>query len=591
MHISQLFGQTLREAPAEAEAVSHQLLLRAGFIRQLAAGIFSYLPLARRSMNKIEAIIRQEIEAIGGQEITMPVVHPAEIWKKTGRWQQIDAEMGRFRDRNGREMVLAMTHEEVVADLVSKEIHSYRQLPLLLYHIQTKWRDDPRPRAGLIRVREFTMKDSYSLDKDWEGLDHQYRNHYQAYFRIFQHCALPVVAVKSDTGMMGGKMAHEFMYLTPIGEDSLMFCDDCGYSANRQLAQFRKDLPEPEPARPIEKVATPDCKTIAELAAFLGVEKSQTAKAVFLVASLLEADQVVEKFVFVLVRGDMEVNETKLANLIEARDLRPATEAEILAVGAVPGYASPVGLEGVTVIVDEAILASPNLVSGANESGYHLRNVNIGRDFRADMVADIVSAQAGDACPQCGAHLRLERGVELGNTFKLGVRYSEAMNCTYLDEAGQAQPVVMGSYGIGIGRLLACIAETYHDEYGLIWPPAVAPFQVHLILLKGKGAPEAEDLAEKVYADLKNEGLEVLYDNRAESPGVKFNTADLIGIPLRLTVSERALKAGGVEFKRRDLDQKEILSMEGLARRLRSELEECQAALEAKAVSVVKEGF
>lgn len=583
MHITQLFGQTLREPPAEAEATSHQLLLRAGFIRQLGAGIFSYLPLARRSMNKIEKIIREEIEAIGGQELTMPVVHPAEIWKKSGRWQQIDNEMGRFKDRNGRDMALAMTHEEVVADLVSKEIHSYRQLPLLIYHIQTKWRDDPRPRAGLIRVREFTMKDSYSLDRDWEGLDRQYRNHYQAYFRIFQRCTVPVVAVKSDVGMMGGKTAHEFMYLTPVGEDSLMFCDECGYSANRQLAQFWKDLPAEDIARPIEKVATPGCKTIAELANFLGVEKSQTAKAVFLVASSLEGDAVLEKFVFVVVRGDMEVNETKLANQIKARDLRPATEDEIQAVGAVPGYASPVGLKGIMIIVDDAVLASPNLVSGANEAGYHLLNVNYGRDYRADIIADIVSAQAGDGCPQCGTPLRMERGVEVGNIFKLGVRYSEALNCRYLDENGKEHPVVMGSYGIGIGRLLACVAEAHHDQHGLIWPPAIAPFQVHLILLKGKGAPESEEIAEKLYADLIKAGLDVLYDDRAESPGVKFNDADLIGIPVRLTVSERALKAGGVEFKRRDMEQKEVLPLDGLLDRIMKELDQLQAAFEEQA--------
>lgn len=589
MRISQLFGQTLRELPAEAEIASHQLLLRAGFIRQLAAGVFSYLPLARRSMNKIEAIIREEMEAIGGQEMTMPVVHPAEIWKKTGRWQQIDAEMGRFKDRNGRDMALAMTHEEVVADLVSKEIHSYRQLPLLIFHFQTKWRDDPRPRAGLIRVREFTMKDSYSLDRDWEGLDQQYRNHYRAYFRIFHRCTLPVTAVKSDVGMMGGKTAHEFMYLTPIGEDSLMFCDACGYSANRQLAQFRKNLPPVEQAKPVEKVATPDCKTISELADFLGVEKSQTAKAVFLVASILEEDKVEEKFIFVVVRGDMEVNETKLANLIKARELRPATEEEIQAVGAVPGYASPVGLEGVTLIVDDAILASPNLVSGANQAGYHLLNVNYGRDFRADVVADIVSAHAGDACPQCGAPLRMERGVEVGNIFKLGVRYSQAFNSKYLDENGQEQAVVMGSYGIGIGRLLACIAEAHHDEHGLIWPPALAPFQVHLILLKGKGSSETEESAEQYYAELKKQGLEVLFDDRGESPGVKFNDADLIGIPVRLTVSERALKAGGIEFKRRDLDQKEILPLDGLVDRIKLELNQLQKAFEERATCEVKE--
>lgn len=583
MRISQLFGQTLREAPSDAECASHQLLLRAGFIRQLAAGVFSYLPLARRSMNKIEAIIRQEIEAIGGQEMTMPVIHPAELWKETGRWQQIDAEMGRFKDRNGRDMVLAMTHEEVVADLVRKEIRSYRQLPLLLYHIQTKWRDDPRPRAGLIRVREFTMKDSYSLDRDWEGLDKQYRAHYQAYFRIFARCGLPVIAVKSDTGMMGGKLAHEFMFLTPVGEDTLMICDVCGFSANRQIAQFRKHFPPAVEPLPLEEVETPGCKSIADLAAFLRIEKSQTAKAVFLVATLLEGEEKVEKFLFVVVRGDTDVNETKLANVTGASEFRPATDEEIRMTGAVPGYASPLGLKNILVVMDDAILATPNLVAGANKEGYHLRNVNYGRDFQADLVADIVSAQEGDGCPQCGAPLRAERGVEVGNIFKLGTKYSDALGSSYLDETGQAQPVVMGSYGIGIGRLLACVAEAHHDDYGLVWPVTIAPFQVHLVVLRGKGSPETEIQAESIYQDLKAAGLDVLFDDRAESPGVKFNDADLIGIPLRLTVSERALKAGGVEYKLRKIAEKEILPVESVVERIKMDLARLSAELEHNA--------
>ncbi|MGE5220859.1 MAG: proline--tRNA ligase, partial [Omnitrophica WOR_2 bacterium] len=409
MRMSQLFSQTLRDAPSEAEITSHQLLLRAGFIRQLAAGVFSYLPLARRSLSKIEAILRQEIDAIGGQEISMPVVQPAEIWKESERWQTIDAELGRFKDRTGRDMVLAMTHEEALADLVRREVRSYRQLPQLLYHIQTKWRDDPRPRAGLIRAREFTMKDSYSLDADWEGLDRQYRNHYQAYFNIFRRCGLPVIAVGADVGMMGGELAHEFMYLTPIGEDTLLLCENCDYAANRQIATFRKKEPQIEQALPIARVATPNAKTIEDLANFLDVPKSKTAKAVFLIAEpqTREADPQ-PFFVFAIIRGDMEVNETKLANAVAARSLRPATEEEIRAIGAEPGYASPVGLGlddnqiPLTVIVDDMIPSSPNLVAGANEAGYHLRNVNYGRDFKANWVADIANAQEGDACPRCG---------------------------------------------------------------------------------------------------------------------------------------------------------------------------------------------
>jgi len=486
MRMSQLFSQTLREAPADAEISSHQLLLRAGFIRQLAAGIFSYLPLAKRALTRIENIMREEMNAIGGQEMSMPVVHPAEIWQETERWYQIGSEMGRFKDKNSRDMVLAMTHEEVVADLVRKEIQSYRQLPRLIYHIQTKWRDDPRPRAGLIRVREFTMKDSYSLDADWDGLDKQYRAHYQAYFNIFRRCGLPAIAVKSDVGMMGGKLAHEYMYITPIGEDTLLLCDSCGYAANRQIARFKKPAATNEEPLPVEKVATPDATTIEELANFLGVPKAKTAKAVFLMATIPQGKEVIDRFVFAVVRGDMEVNETKLANAVGAQSLRPATTEEIVAVGAVPGYASPVGLRGALVVVDDAIPASPNLVAGANEDGYHLLHVNYGRDYTAEIIADIAAAQDGDACPKCGGALHSVRGVEIGNIFKLGTRYSDAMGCKYLDRDGVEKPVIMGSYGIGSGRLLACVAEEHHDELGLIWPVTVAPFPVHLVALVGK---------------------------------------------------------------------------------------------------------
>lgn len=586
MRMTQMFSSTLRDVPAEADVASHQLLLRAGFIRQLAAGVFSLLPLALRAQRRIEAILREEMDAIGGQEISMPVVHPADLWKESGRWQQIDAELARFKDRSGREMLLAMTHEEAVTDLARREIRSYRQLPRLVYQIQTKFRDDPRPRAGLARVREFTMKDSYSLDADWEGLDRQYRRHYQAYFNIFRRCGLEVIAVQADTGMMGGKLAHEFMFLTAIGEDTLMLCDACGFSANRQVARFRKTLPPAEAPRPIEKTATPDCKTIDELAAFLDVRSEQTAKAVFMMATLppsaeggaLQA-QKREQFVFAVIRGDMEVNETKLANVTGAQSLRPATEDEIRGVGAIPGYASPLGLTDVLVIADDAIPSSPNLVAGANESGYHLRNVNYGRDYQAAIVADIAAANAGDACPNCGAALRAERGVEVGNIFKLGTRYSEALGSSYLDAEGKPQPVIMGSYGIGLGRLLACVAEMHHDEHGLIWPVTIAPYPLHLTALTGKGNPETIALAERIYAELCAAGLEPLYDDRMESPGVKFNDADLIGLPLRVTVSERALQAGGVELKRRDRGEREIVALDQFLPRVRQELEALHAAI------------
>jgi len=579
--MSKLFSQTLRDRPSEADIPSHELLLRAGFIRQLAAGIFSLLPLAKRSITKIENIMRDEMNAIGGQEITMPVIHPADIWKETGRWYQIGSEMGRFKDKAGRDMVLAMTHEEVVADLVRKEIHSYRQLPQLIYHIQTKWRDDPRPRAGLIRVREFTMKDSYSLDADWEGLDLQYRAHYQAYFNIFHRCSLPVIAVKSDVGMMGGSMAHEFMYLTSAGEDTLLLCDSCGYAANRQIARFRKAAAEAEEQKPVEKVATPETKTIAGLAELLGVPTARTAKAVFMIATIPQGTETEERFVFAIVRGDMDLNETKLANAVKAKELRPATDDEIRAVGAVPGYASPVGLSGVLVVVDDIIPESPNLVAGANEDGYHLLNTNLGRDYEAEIVADIASAEEGSLCPECGTAMRSVRGVEVGNIFKLGTRYSIDMECTFLDQHGEKQHVIMGSYGIGSGRLLASVAEEYHDEDGLIWPVSVAPYAVHIVSLKG-----GEEQAEALYQQLLEAGYEVLYDDREESPGVKFADADLIGIPVRVTVSKRSLESDSVELKRRDRDEKELVARSQAVESIAGTLDDLWAEIRAKVVEV-----
>jgi prolyl-tRNA synthetase len=586
MRMSQLFGGTLREAPSEAEVASHMLLLRAGYIRQLAAGIFSYLPLARRSLTKIENVMRAEMNAIGGQEMTMPVVHPADIWKETKRWYQIGTEMGRFKDKNNRDMVLAMTHEEVVADIVRKEVRSYRQLPRLIYHIQTKWRDDPRPRAGLIRVREFTMKDSYTLDADWEGLDKQYKAHYQAYFNIFHRCSLPVIAVKSDVGMMGGKLAHEYMYLTPVGEDTLILCDNCGYSANRQIAIFKKEAAVQEPAMPVEKVATPEMKTIEGLANFLNLPKAKTAKAVFMVATIPEGEATQDRFVFAVVRGDMELNETKLVNALRAKELRPATEEEIRAVGAVPGYASPVGLKNTLVVVDELIPTSPNLVSGANEEGYHFLNVNYGRDYQADMIVDITAADEGHACPNCGSPLYSARGVEVGNIFKLGTRYSDSLGCTFLDKDGKEKPVIMGSYGIGSGRLLACVAEQHHDDHGLVWPITVAPYHVHLVSLSTQEGGKVREVAEFIYRQLQEAGVEVLYDDRDESPGVKFNDADLIGIPIRLTASERALEAGGLEFKLRSGKDKEVVPQDVLVSRVTNQIERLMAEIQAGVVQV-----
>jgi len=567
MRMTHTFSTTLREVPADAEITSHQLLLRAGFIRQLSAGIFSTLPLGRRAMTRIENIMREEINAIGGQEMTMPVVHPADLWHETGRWSQIGDEMARFKDRTDHDMVLAMTHEEVVTDLARREIQSYRQLPQLIYHIQTKFRDDPRPRAGLIRAREFTMLDSYSLDRDWAGLDRQYQAHYDAYFRIFNRCGLPVCAVGSDTGMMGGKEAHEYMYLTPIGEDTLLFCDSCDYAANRQVADFHKPEPAEEKMKPLEKVATPNASTIADLSTNLGIPTSRTAKAVFFMAEMADGEEPL--LIFAVLRGDMALNETKLVNAVAAsgkkniKSLRPALDEEIKAVGAAPGYTSPIGVDRskALVVVDDLLPHSPNLVAGANEEGFHLRNTNLSRDYQPDIVADIALAEDGAPCPHCGGTLIAKRGVEVGNIFKLGTRYTDALGATFLNEDGITQPIIMGSYGIGVGRLLACVAEEHHDEHGLILPVSITPYPLHLVLLNSKDGT-VEEAADGFYQDLVDAGLESLYDDRDERAGVKFNDADLIGLPLRVTISTRSLKSGGLEFKRRDQDERRIVPLE-----------------------------
>ena len=545
MRVSHLFGHTLREAPTEAETASNRLLLRAAYIRQLAAGLYSYLPLAQRSLRKIEQILREEMDRIGGQEICMPVVHPAEIWQKSGRWYEIGAPMGRLKDRRDRDLVLAMTHEEVVADLCRTEIRSYRQLPQLVYHIQTKFRDEPRARGGLIRVREFVMKDSYSLDLDVAGLEEQYVRHYDAYHRIGARVGLPLIAVQSDPGMMGGRIAHEFMYVSPIGEDSLAICEETGYASNLEVAEFGKapiDSGEPEP---LAKVHTPGCATIEDVARFVGVERAQTAKMVFYMGSF---EDTADKLVAAIVRGDMEVNQTKLRYRTKAKELRVAEAKEIRAAGAEPGFASPRGMDKAkaVVVADDLIVESANLVVGANEVDFHFTGANYGRDYDADLVGAIALAYDGAPDPIAGKPLKIVRGVEVGNIFQLGTKYSTALGATYADVNGQEHPIIMGSYGIGVGRLLACVAEEYNDEYGLALPISVAPYHVTLVSLARSG--EAHDVAEALYASLLSAGVEVLYDDRAVSPGVKFADADLRGIPLRITVSHRSLRRGGVEF-------------------------------------------
>jgi prolyl-tRNA synthetase len=545
MRLSQLFFASLRDDPADAEMPSHRLLVRAGYVRQLGSGIYSLLPLGFRVNKRVEQVIREEMDRIGCQEIEMPVVHPADIWKASGRYEAIGPELTRFKDRGDRDMVLAMTHEEVVGLLLADIVKSYRQLPVMLYHFQTKWRDEPRSRGGLIRVREFVMKDAYSCDLDGAGLDASYEAQKGAYVRIFERLGLQTVVVSSDVGIMGGSQAHEFMVLNPAGEDVLVLCESCGYAANRQVARVPHDEPTAEEALPLEEVATPGTTTIASLAAFLGVPESRTAKAAFFVTGD-------GRLVTGIVRGDHEVNETKLANAAGASGgIRPATVEEIRATGMEPGYGSPIGARNTIAVVDELVARSPNLVAGANREGFHYRNVNVGRDFTPDVTADITNAREGDPCPTCGRPVILRNGIEVGNIFKLGTKFTDAAGATYLGEDGREHQIVMGSYGIGVGRNVACIVEAHHDEKGIIWPAEVAPYAAHLVAIGGGRDPQVVDLADRLHALSIEAGREILYDDRDESPGVKFTDAELLGMPWILTVSPRSIAAGGVEVTER----------------------------------------
>lgn len=572
MRRSTMFGETLRENPSDTEVAGQQLLIRGGYVQPLAAGIFSLLPLGYRVAAKIERILREEMDAAGAQEVLTPVVHPAELWRETGRWYDIGPEMVRFKDRGDRDMVLAMTHEEVIADLLRKQIRSYRQLPVVLYQIQTKFRDEPRARAGLIRVREFIMKDAYSCHTSFDDLDRYYPTMYQAYFNVFRRAGIDVISVEADPGMMGGTAAHEFMFLTDIGEDLIALCDNCGYSANRQIATFRKDSAEREEAVALEEVHTPGAHTIAELADSLHIPASRTAKAAFFTDG--------DRLVFAVVRGDMEVNETKLSNAVGAGEgkLRPARADELERFGIVAGYASPIGVTNATVVVDDLVAASSNLVAGANRVDYHLRNTNVPRDYQPTTVTDIVAVEEGAPCSACGSPLRLVRGVEVGNIFKLGTKYSAALGATYLDAEGNANDIVMGSYGIGVGRLIGCVAQEYRDERGLMWPVTIAPYEVYLVGLD-LGDDTVSGIAEVLYEELRTAGIEVLYDDRDDRAGVKFNDADLLGMPLRLTVSRRTTQAGSVELKLRSGgDARQVVRSEAVST-VRDELDGLRSAI------------
>lgn len=564
MRFSHLFGRTLRDDPAEAEIVSHRLLQRAGFIKPLASGIYTQMPLGWRVSKKIMDIFRREMDALGCQEMAMPVLNPAEIWQETGRWDSVGPALVKWKDRNQRDMALAMTHEETLTDILKTELESYKQLPILVYHIQTKVRDEPRPRGGLIRVREFIMKDAYSVHDSQADIDRFYPNMVQAYRNIYAACELTTVEVEADSGMMGGSDSHEFMVLSESGEDTIFISSDGSYSANAERAVFDKGTPPQEELAELEEVYTPNCKTIAQLAEYLEIPESRTAKAVFYIVENETKD-----FVFVVIRGDLPVNEVKLGNALGGLRYRAATEEEIIDVGAEPGYGSPVGLNKdlgqgrkVIIVADDSVVNCPNLVGGANKPDYHLKNTNAYRDYEPDIVADVALARHGDRLPGSDSVLELRRGIEVGHCFKLGKRYSQPMGVTFLDENGKSQVPVMGSYGIGVGRLMAAIVEQHHDEYGIIWPAAVAPFHIHLVSLAKSQDDEVGQQAEALYRALQEARLEVLYDDRRESPGVKFADADLIGIPWRITVSSRSLQSGGVELKRRSEPEKVLVPLE-----------------------------
>lgn len=557
MKMSQMVGKRLREDPKDAKTISHKFLVRGGYIRPVSAGIYSLLPVAKRIIQKIENIIREEMNAIDGQEVLMPVVLPAELWQESGRYESVGGELLRFKDRNNKAMLLGMTHEEAVVHLVRTEINSYKQLPVMVYQIQTKYRDEARPRAGLIRVREFTMKDAYSFHTSQESLDEYYMRCHQAYENVYRRVGLKhVVSILSNSGMMGGSVSHEFMSLAECGEDSIFISPDGkSYKANREVAvsglKFDKSGVE---ALPLEKVATPDSKTIEDVAAFLNVTADQTGKAVFY------SDIEGKKLIFVLIRGDFEVNEAKLKTLLGLPEIKFATDEQILDAGAVPGYASPVGIDQskITLVIDPSIAGTANLVVGANEGGYHYKNFNYGRDLTGGIVADVACVRAGDPCPVTGEPLEFHHGIEVGNIFQLGTKYSEPMGCTYLDKDGKSQTMIMGCYGIGVGRTMASVVEDSHDDYGPIWPMSIAPYQVQVCALN----PDKEGVgaaAEKLADELSALGVEVLLDDRGEKAGSMFSDADLLGVPFRMVVSPKSLANGMVEFRLRSCRDTELI--------------------------------
>ncbi len=542
MRTTNLYAPTLRQTPAEAEVVSHQLMMRAGMIRKAAGGVYTYLPLAWRVLRKIEQIIREEMDAAGGQEIAMPIMQPSELWKETGRWAVYGEEMFRLKDRHDREFCLGPTHEEMVTSLVRDEVRSYKQLPLMLYQIQNKYRDEIRPRFGLMRGREFIMKDLYSFDKDEEGLNLSYKKMYDAYTKIFTRCGLEFRPVEADNGAIGGGHSHEFTVLADAGESNIAYCSSCDYAASDEKAELTVIKAPEEEQLPLEKVATPDAKTIELVADYLQVPVAKTIKAV---AFQTEKDELILTFV----RGDHEVNDVKVINAVGAIDLHMADESAITAAGGVAGFMSPIGIKkGTKIVVDSTVMEMYNAVAGANEVDVHYKNVNPKRDFGEVIVTDIRMIQEGDACPRCGKPVKMTRGIEAGQVFTLGTKYSEALQATFLDENGREKPLIMGCYGIGVSRTMAAAIEQNNDEYGIIWPRAIAPYEVLVVPVNAK-TPEQLALAEEIYTELQQAGADVLLDDRKERAGVKFKDADLIGYPLRVTVGPKALEENQIEVK------------------------------------------